>query len=60
MVFLITIWGKIQVGRATEVLSMGMETLFAGTNSGFAGMLRMKADPDSKKFILGLLASSSQ
>lgn len=51
--------GKIQVGKATEILSMGMETLFAGTNGAFAGMLRTKADPDYKKFILGLLASSA-
>lgn len=50
--------GKIQCGGADEILSMGMETLFGGTNGAFAGILRTKADSDYKKFMLGILASS--
>jgi hypothetical protein len=42
-----------------EILSMGMETLFTGTNGGFAGIQKYKEDSDYKKFILGVLASSA-
>lgn len=50
--------GKVYEDSYREILSMGMETLFAGNNGGFVGMQGYKADPDYKKFILGVLASS--
>ena len=53
--------GKVYSGSSyKEILSMGMESLFAGTNGGFAGMGNHKADADYKKFILGVLASSAK
>jgi hypothetical protein len=53
--------GKIYSGSSyTEILSMGMESLFAGTNGGFVGMDNNKPDADYKKFILGVLASSAK
>lgn len=51
--------GKVYDHSYREIMSMGMETLFAGTNGAFVGMQGYKADPDYKKFILGVLASSS-
>lgn len=51
--------GKVYDGKFFEIFSMGMETMFAGTNGGFAGFLGYNADPDYKKFILGVLASSA-
>lgn len=51
---------KIKGRKAEEILSMGMETLFAGTNGAFVGMFLMKSDPDFKKFMLGLLASTAK
>lgn len=52
--------GKVYNDDYREILSMGMESLFAGTNGGLAGMGNHKADPDYKKFILGVLASSAK
>lgn len=50
--------GKVYEHGHREILSMGMETLFAGRNGAFVGMEGYKADPDYKKFVLGVLASS--
>lgn len=53
--------GKVYEGSSyKEILSMGMESLFAGTNGGLAGLGNHKADADYKKFILGVLASSAK
>lgn len=53
--------GKVYAGSSyREILSMGMESVFAGTHGGLAGMGNYKADPDYKKFILGVLASSAK
>lgn len=53
--------GKVYSGSSyKEILSMGMESVFAGTNGGLAGLGQHKADPDYKKFILGVLASSAK
>lgn len=53
--------GKVYSGsNYREILSMGMESLFAGKNGGLAGMGNEVADPDYKKFILGVLASSAK
>lgn len=53
--------------EAWEVFTMGMETLFAGTNGAFVGIDKTntrpnyeEADTDYKRFILGLLASSAR
>lgn len=52
--------GKVyDSGQAYEILSMGMESLFTGKNGGLAGIEKHKADPDYKRFILGILASSA-
>jgi hypothetical protein len=51
--------GRVYGNGYYEILSMGMETLFSGTNGGFAGIQKHKADPDYKRFILGVLASAS-
>lgn len=45
---------------AREILSTGMESLFAGMYGGFTGLFKHKSDSDYKKFILGLLASSAK
>lgn len=53
--------GKVYSGsNYREILSMGMESLFAGKNGGFVGLESHNADPDYKKFILGVLASSAK
>lgn len=52
--------GKVYDDSFREILSMGMESLFAGTNGGFAGLEGRQPDPDYKKFILGVLASSAK
>lgn len=52
--------GKVYSGSSyKEILSMGMESVFAGTNGGLVGLGNHKADADYKKFILGVLASSA-
>lgn len=52
--------GKVYSGsNYKEILSMGMESVFAGTNGALAGLGNHKADPDYKKFILGVLASAA-
>lgn len=51
--------GKVYADSSyREIFSMGMESLFAGTNGALAGLGNHKADADYKKFILGVLASS--
>lgn len=52
--------GKVYSDGSRELLSMGMETLFAGTNGGFVGADNFSADSDYKRFILGMLASSTR
>lgn len=42
---------------ATEVLSMGTESLFAGTNGGLVGAGNYQADEDMRAFVLGVYAS---
>jgi hypothetical protein len=51
--------GKYDEKYAWEILSTGMESLFTGAFGGLAGMGDYNADPDYKKFILGILASSA-
>lgn len=43
-----------------EVVSMGMEALFTGKFGGLSGMEGYSSDPDYRKFLLGLLASSAK
>jgi hypothetical protein len=51
--------GKIyERSTSKEILSMGMESLFAGTNGGLMGGSGAKSDPEMKRFILGLLATA--
>ena len=52
--------GRVYGSEATEILSTGMETLWGGQYGGFAGTNGYKADPDHKRFILGILASSAK
>lgn len=53
--------GKVYSGsNYKEILSMGMESVFAGTNGGLVGLDNHKPDADYKKFILGVLASSAR
>lgn len=44
---------------SNEILSMGMETLFSGTQGGFSGAHNYSSDKEYKQYILGLLASSA-
>lgn len=50
--------GKIYNDLHREVLSMGAEAIFAGRHGGLQGASGMKADPDMRKFILGLFAAA--
>lgn len=52
--------GKLYDGDVREILSMGMESLFAGAHGGFVGIMETDADPEYKQLILGMLASTSQ
>jgi hypothetical protein len=53
--------GKVYHGSSyKEILSMGMESVFSGTNGGLVGLDNYSADADYKKFILGVLASSAK
>lgn len=53
--------GKVYAGsNYREILSMGMESLFAGTNGALSGLRNSTPDPDYKKFILGVLASTAK
>lgn len=52
--------GKVYEDGSREILSMGMESLFAGKNGALAGMEGYKADADYKRFILGILASTAK
>lgn len=49
--------GKDYDGRAYEVLSVGMEAVFAGSMGGLIGVDHRAADPDHRAFVLGLLAA---
>ena len=49
--------GKEYEDKYREVLSMGMESIFAGSNGGLIGLGKYKSDSDMKNFIIGLLAS---
>jgi hypothetical protein len=51
--------GKVYENDCREILSTGMESLFAGMYGGFTGIFKYGADPDYKKFILGLIASTA-
>lgn len=52
--------GKVYVNaHYREILSMGMESLFCGSNGALSGLRNAKPDPDYKRFILGVLASSA-
>lgn len=44
----------------TEILSMGMESLFAGTHGGLIGVNSHDADPEMRNFILGVLATAGR
>lgn len=44
----------------TEILSMGMESLFAGTHGGLIGVNAHDADPEMRNFILGTLATAGR
>lgn len=48
--------GKICQHNATEIVSMGMEGVFARTQGGLAGVGGKKADPEMRNFVLGMLA----
>lgn len=52
--------GKVYRGDYYEILSTGMEALYEGRFGGFVGMDGEKRDPDYKRAILGILASSSK
>lgn len=52
--------GKVYSDGYREILSMGMETLFAGKNGAFSGIDNYSPDPDYKKFVLGILASTAK
>lgn len=50
--------GKEYQGRGSrEVLSMGMESLFAGSHGGLVGAAGYEADHDMRAFVLGVLAT---
>lgn len=48
--------GRIYDHDATEVLTMGMESVFTGTEGGLIGIGGKPEDPDMRNFILGTLA----
>lgn len=48
--------GRVYDHDATEVLTMGMESVFTGTEGGLIGIGGKPADPDMRNFILGTLA----
>lgn len=50
--------GKTYPDRSTEVLSMGMETIFAGTQGDYFSDKNPAVDTDYRNFIIGILASS--
>jgi hypothetical protein len=52
--------GRTYEDGATELLSMGMESIFSGTQGGLVGAKNYKADADYKRFIFGMLASSAK
>ena len=43
--------------KGTEIVSIGMQSLFGGTHSGFSGAGSSRQDVESRNFILGLLAT---
>jgi hypothetical protein len=52
--------GRVYESGSRELLSMGMEAVFSGTEGGLVGAGDHKADADYKRFILGMLASSAK
>jgi hypothetical protein len=52
--------GRSYDGEAYEILSMGMEAIFSGSQGGLVGAGNYKPDADYKRFILGILASSAK
>lgn len=50
--------GKEYPDGYTEVLSMGMESLFAGSYGGLIGVNSHRADPEMRNFILGTLVTT--
>ena len=52
--------GKVYTDGSRELLSMGMETLFTGSQGGFVGADNNLPDADYKRFILGVLATGSK
>lgn len=48
--------GKIYKHDATEIISMGMEAVFARTQDGLSGVGGKRADPEMRNFVLGMLA----
>ncbi|WP_461171964.1 hypothetical protein M1D93_13120 [Arthrobacter sp. Z1-9] len=55
--FAATYIGKHYAHGHTEILSMGMESIFAGTDGGLIGVNAYDADPEMRDFILGTLAT---
>lgn len=49
--------GKDYEHNAFEVLSMGMESVFAGSNGALLGISHDRADLDHRAFVLGLIAA---
>jgi hypothetical protein len=49
--------GKEYTDGYREVLSMGMEAIFSGSQGSLIGLGNFKPDPDMKNFIIGLLAT---
>ena len=50
--------GKEYSDGSREVLSTGAEAVFHGSFGSLVGLGRQKADPEMKKFIIGLWASA--
>lgn len=44
----------------TEILSMGMESIFPGANGGLADANACDADQEMRNFILGVLATAGR
>jgi hypothetical protein len=50
--------GKDYQGRAYEVLSVGMESIFGGSRGALVGADHERVDHDHRAFVLGLLATT--
>lgn len=44
--------------KVTEIVTMGMESLFTGTNGGLIGVGRSDLDREFRDFILGAVATA--